>query len=270
MDGRWRLVLVGGMVSGLMGCNIFSSKKGPEVVFHQPPPPPPGANSVYVPEPADDGPAKQGPLAPSTMVVFANAWVDAIAKDPNKPAAERERLLAQARQAYQDVLHREPKNVDALLGLGHMYQVTGELGQLREVEQRAMSQHPNSAKVWAWVAVRQAQNKNFDAAIESYHRAVELDPENRLYRIHLGFTLARTGRYEEGYDWLKKSMRQAEARYNLAMMMIHNGDTEKAREYLHAAIRVDPAFSPAKDQLLALTAGSSDVRSAGYSDASER
>ena len=87
-----------------------------------------------------------------------------------------------------------------------------------------------------------------------------------MYRIHLGFTLARAGRYDEGYEWLKRSMREAEARYNLAMMMIHNGDKERAREYLQAAMRADPAFVAAKDQLLALTASGSDVRSVGHDE----
>jgi tetratricopeptide (TPR) repeat protein len=267
MDGRWKLALVGGLVSGLMGCNLFSkSTSPPQIVFNHPPPAPPGANSTYVQEPLEEVPEKEGPLAASTMIIFAKTWVEAVATDQNKPAAERDKLLTQARHAYQDVLAREPKNVDALLGLGEMYQVTGELAKLGEIEERAKSQHPNNPKVWAWVAVRQAQAKNWETAAECYQQACRLDPENRMYRIHLGFTLARARRYDEGYEWLKRSMRQAEARYNLAMMMIHNGDKERAREYLQAAMRADPAFVAAKDQLLALTASGSDVRSVGHDE----
>jgi tetratricopeptide (TPR) repeat protein len=267
MDGRWKLALVGGLVSGLVGCSLFNkSPSSPQIVLNTPPPAPPGANSVYVPEPMDETPAKDGPLAPSTMLLFASAWVETVAKEPNMPAGEREKRLSQARQAYQDVLHREPTNVDALLGLGEMYQVAGELGKLREVEERAKSLHPNNSKVWAWIAVREAQGKRWDTAAECYHRAVQLDPENRLYRIHLGFTLARARRYDEGYEWLRRSMRQAEARYNMAKMMLHNGDTEKAREYLHAAMLADPSFLAAKDELMALTANNSDVRSVGFDE----
>jgi len=65
-------------------------------------------------------------------------------------------------------------------------------------------------------------------------------------------------------------MRQAEARYALAKMMIHNGDTEKAREYLHAAMLADPSFLAAKDELMALTASSSDVHSAGFEEPASR
>jgi tetratricopeptide (TPR) repeat protein len=250
MDGRRKLVFAGGLVAlGLAGCTT-TKPTAPEA-----PPPQLGKNSIYVPEPADDPEKKDGPLACSTMVLFANLWVEMVAKDPNKPAAEREQLLNKARTVYQDVLQREPKNVDALLGLGQMYQVAGEADKLREVEQRLISQYPQNAKVWAWVAVRQAQAKNWDAAIESYQHAVKLDPENRVYRTHLGFTLARAGRYPEGYEWLSRSMREPDARFNLAKMMIHNGEVEKARAELRLCLKADPEMKAAGDLLSALANG---------------
>lgn len=250
MDGRRKLVFVGGLVAlGLAGCTT-TKPTAPEA-----PPPQLGKNSLYVPEPADDPEKKEGPLASSSMVTFANLWVEIVARDPNKPAAEREQLLNKARLVYQDVLQREPKNVDALLGLGQMYQVAGEVEKLREVEQRAISQYPQDAKVWAWVAVRRAQAKNWDSAIDSYQHAVKLDPDNRVYRTHLGFTLARAGRYSEGYEWLSRSMREPDARFSLAKMMIHNGEVEKARAELQLCLKADPEMKAASELLSALANG---------------
>ena len=270
MDGRWRMALVGGFVAGLMGCSVFHKTTSPEIVMNQAPAGAAGGNSVYIPEPPDEVVPKDGPLAPATMIAFANTWVEAVAADPNKPAADRDKLLNKAQIAYHDALRRDPKNLDALCGLGEMYQVTGELGKLREIEQRIKTQHPNNPKAWAWVAVHEARMKNFDAAAECFHEAARLDPENRQYRIHLGLTLARARRYDEGFEWLKRSMRQAEARYALAKMMLHNGDTDQAREYLHAAMRADPSFTPAKDELMALTIGGSDVRTVGHEEPAGR
>jgi tetratricopeptide (TPR) repeat protein len=270
MDGRWKLALVGGFVAGLMGCSVFHKTTGPEIVMNQPPPGSPGGNSVYIPEPPDEVAPKDGPLAPSTLIAFATTWVQSVAEDPTKPAADRDQLLNKAQVAYHEVLRRDPKNLDALFGLGEMYQVTGEMGKLREIEQRIRTQHPNNPKAWAWVAVREARMKNFESAAECFREAVRLDPENRQYRIHLGLTLARARRYDEGFEWLKRSMRQAEARYAMAKMMIHNGDSEQAREYLHAAMRADPMFTPAKDQLMALTIGGSDVRTVEYQEPAGR
>ena len=261
MEGRWRLGLVGGFVAGLMGCT--TTQKAP--ILPAAPPVQTTANAVYVPEPADDSSVKAGPLAATTLIVFANTWVEAVARDQSKPAAERDRLLSQARQTYQDVLRREPKNMEALLGLGQLYVVTGEAEKLREIEQKAMTLHAKNAKVWAWVAVQQGQAKQWDTAADSYHKAVQLDPDNRLYRIHLGFTLARGKRYPEAYEWLSRTMREADARYNLAMMMIHNGDTEKAQMELRLSVRADPNMSASRNQLMAMAAGT-DVRTVGHSE----
>jgi tetratricopeptide (TPR) repeat protein len=250
MDGRRKLVFTGGLIAiGLVGCTT-TKPTAPEA-----PPPQLGKNSVYLPEPADDAEKKDGPLSCSSMVTFANLWVDVVAKDPNKPAAEREQLLNRARLVYQDVLQREPKNVEAMLGLGQMYQVAGEADKLREIQQKLITQFPQNAKVWAWVAVRQAQAKNWDAAIDSYQHAVKLDPDNRVYRTHLGFTLARSGHYSEGYDWLSKSMREADARFNLAKMMLHNGDLEKARAELRLCLKADPEMKAAEELLTATANG---------------
>src|SRR3954470_6950825 len=122
MDGRWKLALASTMLAGLVGCTST-----PKPTLPAPPPPQtPSKNSVYVPEPADDADKKDGPLAASTKLAFASSWVEAVATDPAKPAGERDRLLSQARLVFQEVLAEDPKNVEALIGLGEMYKVTGE------------------------------------------------------------------------------------------------------------------------------------------------
>jgi tetratricopeptide (TPR) repeat protein len=252
MDGRWKLALAG-LFAGLVGCTTTTVPPNPFPAA-LPPPSSPGKNTVFVAEPADDGEKKTGPVSSGTKVLYANMCVEAVAKDPNRPAPDRERTLGQARQIYQEVLAAEPKNLDALTGLGDMYQVTGEKDRLAEVVGRVTKAHPADARAWAWAAVKHAQAKNWPAAIDAYGRAATLDPDNRTYRIHLGLTLARAGRYDEGYEWLAKLMREADARYNLAMMMLHNGDAERARAELDRCLKVDPNFAPAAAQLSALAA----------------
>lgn len=268
MDGRWKQALACTMLAGLVGCTTT-----PKPTLPAPPPPlPTTKNTVYVPEPADDGVKKDGPLAASTKLMFAYSWLEAVAIDPAKPAAERDRLLSQARQVFQEILAQDPKNVEALTGLGEMYQVTGETDRLNEVLTRATKLHPGNAKVWAWVAVKYSQAKKWDPACDAYAHALKLDPENRQYRIHMGFTLARATRYEEGYDCLSKSMRESEAHYNLAMMMIHNGDMSRARQELQMSQRADPNFSAATEKLSALLKGDlkpdskSDLQTVGFEE----
>jgi Tfp pilus assembly protein PilF len=251
MDGRWKRVVAGGVLASVVGCT--TTQNPPPGVG--PPPTPGSRNTVFVPEPAEDAVKKEGPLAPSTKLIYANMCVDVVAKDPNKAPVERERLLAQARQIYQDVLATDAKNADALMGLGDMYWVTGERDRLIEVLAQAGKTHPASGKVWAWVAVKHGQMRSWPAACDAYARAVKCEPENRMYRMHWGFTLARAGRYEEGYATLSRTMRESEARYNLAMMMVHNGDLGRGKEELRLALRADPNFAAAAEKLSALESG---------------
>lgn len=256
---RCKWAFASAILTALVGCG--STPKTPAVI--QPPPPAnvvQASNTVRIAEPVDDQQgAPSGPLASSSLLVFASTWVEAVKNDPNKPPPERERLLTQARQVYAEVLARDPRNIDAMLGQAQMYQVTGEFEKIAETEKRLRETHPNSPKVWAWIAVRQGQNREWDNAAESYHTATKLDPDNRMYRIHLGFTLARGGRYEEGYAWLSRSMRETEARYNLAMMMVHNGHGDQAKQQLQFALQVDQNFRPATDALAAIANGQQNV-----------
>ena len=255
MDGRFKRVLAGGLLAGAVGCTTTPMNPPNPLTAPPPPPTPPAKNTVFVQEPTDDGEAKAGPVGPTTKILYANMCIEALSKDPNRPAADRERTLAQCRELYQEVLATDPKHLDALMGLGEMYQLTGERDRLTEVIGRVTSLHPNDAKAWAWVAVKHGQAKNWTAAVDAYGRAAKIDPDNRQYRLHLGFTLARAGRYEEGYEWLGKAMREAEARYNLAMMMLHNGETDRARGELQRCMAIDPNFSPAAEKLTSLAAG---------------
>ena len=255
MDGRWKWTLTG-VFAGLVGCTTTTTPPNPFPDSPSPPPPTSTVkNSVFVAEPADEVEKKIGPVGASTKVLYANMCVEAVAKDPNRPAPDRERTLGQARQMYQEVLASEPKNLDALTGLGELYRVTGEQDRLAEVIARVTKLHANDAKACAWVAIKHGQAKNWVAAADAYGRAIKLDPDNRTYRIHLGLTHARAGRYDEAYVLLTRSMRETEARYNLAMMMLHNGDAERAKAELEKCLKADPNFAPATEQLAAMEAG---------------
>jgi Tfp pilus assembly protein PilF len=279
MDGRWKLLLAGGLLAGMVGCKSTPAQPEPPPALPTttlppaPGPSPPAAKAsgkaaIFTADSSDEV-QKDGPLSPTTLITFANTCVDVVAKDPHKPAAEREHMLTRARELYQQALARDPKNVDALLGLGQMYHISGETGKVQEIERRLKAEHPKDAKVWGWMAARSGQAKQWDAAIQCYHTAAKLDPDNRVYRTHLGFTLARVGRYREGYEWLKTSMKEAHARYSLAQMQIHNGHVEVAQEELARALEVDPGYKPARDQLTALATGgapSPGVRTVGHAD----
>lgn len=243
-----------------MGCSLFQKK----TVLPNLPAVPVTANSpksVTISEPTETvSVKKEGPLDNSTQIIYANNCVEVVARDPSKPPQDRERMLSQAKAIYNDVLKKEPNNLDALMGLGSVYQVTGENDQLAAVEARAIKLHSKDGKVWSWIAIRQGKAKEWDQAAESFHKATECDPENRMYRIQLGFTLARARRYDEGFEWLRRSMRTHEAHFNLAQMASHNGDTGRANEELRKCLKLEPTYTHAQEMLSKLNSPQRDVQ----------
>jgi Flp pilus assembly protein TadD len=259
MDGRrFKLALAGSLLAGVIGCDTLTPKNPWASNTPTPPPPSPTSSAsgkaVFVAEPEDETVKKDGPLQSTTLLAVAELNMQ-MSTYSNKSPGERDQLLNVARQKYNEILQRDPNNVDALLGLAKMYRLTGENERLLETESRLRERHSNNAKVWEWIAVRQGQSREWDNAADSYHHAVKLDPDNRLYRIHLGFTLARGARYDEAWQWLSRSMRETEGRFNLAQMMIHNGHPEKARQQLEYVMQADPNFKPAAMQLAAMNSG---------------
>src|SRR5205823_8636443 len=108
--------------------------------------------------------------------------------------------------------------------------------------------------------------KEWDAAIESLSRAIELEPANKEHMKKLGFALARTGRVDEGYATLAKCMSEADARYNIARMLQHLEQPMACRWYLQMALQADPNYEPAREALAAIDADASSVRPAGYAE----
>ncbi len=247
-------------LSSSVGCSLFEKK----TVLPNLPAAPVTANtpkSVTVTEPTETASVKkEGPLDNSTMIIYANNTVEVVARDPSRSPADRERMLSQAKSIYNDVLKKDPNNLEALMGLGSIYQVTGEADQLAAIETRAMKLHPKDGKVWSWIAIRQGKAKDWDHAAESFHKATECDPDNRMYRIQLGFTLARGRRYDEGFEWLRRSMRTHEAHFNIAQMASHNGDTGRASEELRKCLKLEPTYTHAQEMLTRINSPQQNVQ----------
>ena len=235
MDGRWKRLLAGGVLCGAIGCS------------HTPKPP---VNTAEPPlsrvSASDDKRKDKTPMKVETLVALANVRVQAAA-DLNRNSSERENLQNQARLFLQQALQRDAKNLDAMLAMARLYQTQQDREKCVEWYQRAVNTYPANGDLLLEMGT--AVNKVFkdrDLAIQCFHSATKIDPENRTYRKALGFTLAHAGRYEEAYAWLNRCMPSADAHYNLARMMDHNGDHGQANQQFALAVQADPNHELAK------------------------
>jgi len=239
MEGRWKRLVFCGILSASTGCSLFHDKK----------PAAPGGTGE---PPIASANEKRGPIGPNLLVQMADVRLQA-SLDPNKSAPEREALCNDARVNYQKALQQDPKHLDAMLGMARLYAVVKDKDTCMQWYARAIKAYPTNAKIhYEEGKVLGAHFKDREGAIAALYEATKLDPENRVYRKDLGFTLAWAGRYDEGYQWISRVMSEAEARYNVAGLMHFNGNDDQARQQLVLALKADPKFEPSKMALAAL------------------
>jgi tetratricopeptide (TPR) repeat protein len=90
------------------------------------------------------------------------------------------------------------------------------------------------------------------AAEISYRTGIERDPKSQPCRVNYGLMLARAGRIEEATTQFSAVLSPAEVHYNLASVYQQQGKRDQARSEYRQALKVDPAFSDAKQRLAAL------------------
>lgn len=81
-------------------------------------------------------------------------------------------------------------------------------------------------------------------AVADYRKAVELDPKDRVTRVGLALALNGAGKAEEANDVLATLLREADAwdvRLGRAMLFDAQGRTDRAREEMRLALRMNPS-----------------------------
>ena len=96
-------------------------------------------------------------------------------------------------------------------------------------------------------------NKQYEASIQEWKKALELSPGEALAHNNLGVALAETGRVEEAITHYKKAIelspRYADAHNNLGEVLAGRGRLDEAIVHFESALRLDPEHSVAHSNL---------------------
>ena len=110
-----------------------------------------------------------------------------------------------------------------------------------------------------------------DLAMESFERALALDPGDADARLNLGISLAEMGRWQEAVPQYRKALSlpsltaESVARQNLGLALYHLGQYSEAEGELRFAISLDPRMDAAYYNLglvLVATGRRDDARAA--------
>lgn len=100
-------------------------------------------------------------------------------------------------------------------------------------------------------------------ALAEYQRAVQLAPDDEILHYNMGMACAEGRQFHDARRHMLKALalnphlprRAAPIAYNIALVFIQTGGTDKALEYLRAALEMEPGFVPAQKALKRLQAG---------------
>jgi tetratricopeptide (TPR) repeat protein len=172
--------------------------------------------------------------------------------EPKMPTLQQQAMRDEARRSYQKAIEIEPNASSGYLALGEYYMATDDLERALQVCQNGLKKQPKEPKLWSQQGFCQCRKKNWEAAVESFRKANQLDRDNREYATELGYCLARAGRVEESLACLTQVLGAAQAHYNVARMLERLNRPDLSKQHLQLALQVRPDLAPAQEMLARL------------------
>jgi len=136
----------------------------------------------------------------------------------------------------------------------YILQSAGELERAADAYERSLGLVP-SAEAHTFLGWTYSFMGRYEEAIAECERAIRVDPTFGNPYNDIGAYLIELGRLDEAIPWLEKAI--AAPRYccyfyahtNLARVYLQKGMRERARKCLLAALKVNPAYEPARELL---------------------
>lgn len=183
--------------------------------------------------------SKELDAKPETVVKIADVQSQ-VALNANNAADHRQSSTKLAKQNYKRALQLDPNYLPAYLGLARLCSATNDHEQALATLDAGLAKLPKAAALWYERGMVKGRQKQFDEGLENLNKAFALEPDNMQYSKLIGMMLARMGQGEEAVTWLRRSMSEADAHYNVARLSQHIGRAADADKHLQIALRVDP------------------------------
>ncbi|MFM9962380.1 MAG: tetratricopeptide repeat protein [Planctomycetaceae bacterium] len=173
-------------------------------------------------------------------------------KDPSKLdlayAKWQEQLgnMTEARERYQRVLHDEPQSVDALLGLARMDQLAGRLTEAEQGFRKALKTSPGDPQVLDALGQFYAAQEKWPQAIDVLKQGLQVAPNDDTIRFHLAVATAQSGDLVTAKPHFVNSVGEAEAEYNLGLILHDQGKLELAEQHFVQAVVKKPTLEQAQ------------------------
>ncbi|MGL4554945.1 MAG: tetratricopeptide repeat protein, partial [Gemmataceae bacterium] len=145
----------------------------------------------------------------------------------------------------------DPK-IEVSASLARLYARIGKDKLALDEFSRAADVSPKDADLLNDFGYYHYQRGNWAAAQTSLQKAVAANPKHERGWINLGLTLGQQSKYPESLEAFEKVVRPAEARCNLAFVLMTQTKYDKARELYTEALRLDPGLTLARSAVARL------------------
>jgi len=189
---------------------------------------------------------------------------------PRAVADQQAGRLAEAEQAYRQILEQSPRHPDAMHLLGVLKIQQQNFDEAVPWIERAIAAKGSAWSFHSNLAYAFQELGRLDEAIASYHRAIHLEPHSAALYSNLATACQQQGNHDQAAAWFAKAIeidpKHADAHYNLGNLNREQGHVDKAMACYEQAIRLRPDYSEAHANLanLLLDQGQLDEAARSY------
>ena len=161
--------------------------------------------------------------------------------------------LPEAAQAVIEAIRLAPTRSDLIFNLAGLYQKAGDNGSAVKVLKRALAHGQVSPEIHFALGLSYFNMGNFSLAVDSFQKAVNLQP--KFYRAHfdLGRSLAKLSRFDDAIKAYSQTLAVNPdfyaAHYEMALLLTGQQQTAAAVRHLQETVRIQPGHSDAHYQL---------------------
>ncbi len=152
--------------------------------------------------------------------------------------------LSQARDAYQAILKKAPKNPDIALALAVINRKLGNFTETENIAKNTIKTAPNNAYAYHVLASAQQCMSQYDNAVENYNKALTLDQKAPETHYFLGNLYREINSLEKSAHHFREALtlnpNYFEAMNNLGAVLISLHKVSEAIEVLTKAYELNP------------------------------
>jgi Flp pilus assembly protein TadD len=154
--------------------------------------------------------------------------------------------LVEARRKYTEVTESKPKNIEAILGLARIDQMSGRPHEAEQGFLKALKLDENSPVALHALGQFYASQERWPEAVKQLNRAMLSAPTEKKYRYDLAVALVHNGDVNTALSHFVRTVGDAEAHYNVGLILHEEGRLDEAADQMLRAVTKKPDLHEAQ------------------------